>query len=189
MSRWLEDRRLAPSELTTARTGEFLEVRGQTHRSLYSIKALSPGLKFLRRAGAVPGVRAVADEDSTVEAIERQFRNYLLVERGLTEVSAETYVLRARPFLVDRARRGRLDLELLTAADVSGFVAGWLPGLSTASARSTVTALRFVAVVPSCHGCGCQTAGPGRPDGGVVEIGWAPDRTDSCPGAGSAGCL
>jgi site-specific recombinase XerD len=86
-------------------------------------------------------VRAGAEE-SAVEAIEREFRNYLLVERGLAEVSAETYVVRARPFLADRARRGRLDLESLTAADVSGFVAGWLPGLSKAPARSTVTALR-----------------------------------------------
>jgi integrase/recombinase XerD len=51
-------------------------------------------------------------------------------------------VVRARPFLTDRARGGRLDLGSLTAADVSGFVAGWLPGLSKAPARSTVTALR-----------------------------------------------
>jgi integrase/recombinase XerD len=35
-----------------------------------------------------------------------------------------------------------LDLESLTAADVGVFVALWLPGLSTAPARSTVTALR-----------------------------------------------
>jgi integrase/recombinase XerD len=60
----------------------------------------------------------------------------------LAEVSAQTYVIRARPFLIDRARRGRLELESLTAADVSGFVAGWLPRLSKAPARSTVTALR-----------------------------------------------
>lgn len=141
VSRWLEGYGLTASELTPDRIGEFLRVRGQTHRYLYSIKALSPGLALLRRMGAVPDI-AEKVEESAVEAIERRFRHYLLVERGLTEVSAQTYVIRARPFLIDRAQRGRLELESLTAADVSGFIAGWLPGLSKAPARSTVTALR-----------------------------------------------
>lgn len=139
--RWLADRGLESSELTAMRIEEFLAERGRTHRYLYSIKALSPGLEFLRRVAGVPGLATVTGE-SAIEAIERQFRNYLLVERGLAEVSAETYVLRARPFLTDRARRGQLDLESLTAADVSAFVASWLPGLSKAPARSTVTSLR-----------------------------------------------
>ncbi len=141
VSRWLEDQGLAVSELTPDRIGEFLEMRGQTHRYLYTIKALSPGLELLRRKGAVPDVEEKAEE-SAVEVVERQFRRYLLIERGLAEVSAETYVVRARPFLIDRAQRGELDLESLTAADVSGFVAGWWPGLSKGPARSTVTALR-----------------------------------------------
>jgi integrase/recombinase XerD len=141
LSRWLERQGLDMSELTAAEIEEFLAERRQTHRYLYTIKALSPGLEFLRRLGAVPGVEPVAEE-SAVAAIERRFRTYLLVERGLAEVSVETYVIRARPFLADRARRGRLDLESLTAADVGAFVALWLPGLSTAPARSTVTALR-----------------------------------------------
>lgn len=141
LDRWLVDRGLDASELTAVRIEEFLAERGQTHRYLYTIKALTPGLEFLRRIGAVPVAGKVAEE-SPVEVIERQFRNYLLVERGLAGVSVETYVVRARPFLADRARRGRLDLESLTAADVSAFVASWLPGLSKAPARSTVTALR-----------------------------------------------
>jgi integrase/recombinase XerD len=142
LSRWLERQGLDPAELTAARIEEFLAERGQTHGYLYTIKALAPGLEFLRRVGALPGVEAVAEEESAVEVIERRFRSYLLVERGLAEVSVETYVVRARPFLADRARHGRLDLESLTAADVSAFVASWLPGLSKAPARSTVTALR-----------------------------------------------
>lgn len=141
LSRWLERRGLEAAELTAAGIEEFLAERRQTHRYLYTIKALAPGLEFLRRVGAVPGARTVAEE-SPVEVIERQFRCYLLIERGLAEVSAETYVVRARPFLAERARRGQLDLESLTAVDVAGFVALWLPGLSKAPARSTVTALR-----------------------------------------------
>jgi site-specific recombinase XerD len=142
LSRWLEREGLELGDMTTGAIEGFLVERRERHGYLYTIKALSPGLEFLRRVGAVPGVQAVTEPGSAVEAIERQFRIYLLVERGLAEVSAETYVARARPFLADRARRGGLDLVSLTAADVSAFVAGWLPGLSTAPARSTVTALR-----------------------------------------------
>jgi site-specific recombinase XerD len=142
---WLERQCLEASGLTAARIEEFLAVRRETHGYLYTIKALAPGLAFLRRVGAVPEVVAVAD-DSEVETLERRFRSYLLVERGLAEVSVETYVVRARPFLTDRARRGRLDLTSLTAADVSTFVAWWLPCLAKAPARSTVTALRALLV-------------------------------------------
>jgi len=118
-------------------------VRRQTHRYLYSIKALAPGLEFLRRVEAVPGVEAMAETEPAVEEIERRFLNYLLlVERGLAGVSVETYVIRARPFLVDRMRRDHLDLESLTAAEVSAFAAYWLPRLSKVPARSTVTSLR-----------------------------------------------
>lgn len=139
---WLVERGLNTSQLTAVRIEEFLAERGQTHRYLYTAKALTPGLEFLRRVAAVPEVEAVAEDESAVEVIERQFRNYLLVVRGLAEASAGTYVVRARPFLAERARHGRLDLESLTASDVSAFVAHWLPSLSTGPARSTVTALR-----------------------------------------------
>jgi integrase/recombinase XerD len=146
VSCWLERRGLDASGLTGPSIDEFLAERRRTHRYLYTIKALSPGLEFLRRVGAVPGVEAVTEEESEADAIERQFRSYLLVERGLAEVSVETYLVRARPFLTDRARRGRLDLTSLTAVDVSTFVAWWLPCLSKAPARSTVTALRALLV-------------------------------------------
>ena len=141
LSQWLESQGLDSSHLTAARIEAFLSVRRQTHNYLYTAMALSPGLDFLRRVGAVPEIET-AVPDTAVAAIERQFRTYLMVERGLAEISAETYVVRARPFLVDRARRGPLDLESLTPADVRSFVTGWLPGLSKAPAKSTVTALR-----------------------------------------------
>lgn len=142
LDQWLADRGLALSELNRARIEEFLEVRRQTHRYLYSINALTPGLGYLRRAEAVPAVEAMSQTAPAVEEIERRFRNYLLAERGLAEVSVKTYVIRARPFLVDRMRRDHLDLESLTAAEVSAFAASWLPSLSKVPARSTVTALR-----------------------------------------------
>lgn len=140
LSGWLDRHGLDMSGLTAAVIEQFLTERRRTHRYLRTVKALAPGLEFLRRVEAVPA--EVAVRVGEVEAVEREFRSYLLVERGLAEVSVDTYVVRARPFLVERARRGRLDLGSLSAQDVAAFVAHWLPGLSKAPARSTVTALR-----------------------------------------------
>lgn len=154
-SRWLESQALTASEFTPDRIGEFLQVRGQTHRYLYSFTALSPGLELLRRVGVIPEAGEETAQNASVGGIERRFRDYLLAKRGLAEVSAETYVVRARPFLLDRAQRGELDLESLTAGDVGGFVAGWLPGLSKAPARSTVTALR--SLLSFLHATGVTT--------------------------------
>lgn len=141
LSAWLERQGLGVSGLTAAGLEEFLVERRQTQGYLYTIKALSPGLDYLRRVGVFVGVEVVTGE-SAIAVIERRFRSYLLVERGLAGTSVETYVVRARPFLADRARRGPLNLESVTAADVAVFVAAWLPGLSKGPARSTVTALR-----------------------------------------------
>ena len=105
--------------------------------------------------GVIPDAREETAQNASVAGIERRFRDYLLAERGPAEISAETYVVRARPFLLDRAQRGVLDLESLTAGDVSGFVAGWLPGLSKAPARSTVTALR--SLLSFLHATGVTT--------------------------------
>lgn len=162
VSRWLESQGMAASEWTPDKIGEFLQVRARTHRHLYSIKALSPGLELLRRAGAVPEIQDETAEETSVEAIARRFRYYLLVERGLTKVSAQTYVVRARAFLDYRAGRGWLDLGSLTAADVTGFIAGWFPRLSKATARSTVTALR--SLLSFLHATGVVT----RPLASVV---------------------
>lgn len=142
LSQWLADQDLTTYGLSADRVEEFLKARRQAGRRLYSIKALAPGLEFLREVGAAPGIEIMVEASSEVEVIAEQFRDYLLFERGLAEVSADTYVLRARPFLSDRARDGHLDLASLTAAEVSSFVAAWLPGLSTSPAKSTVTALR-----------------------------------------------
>jgi site-specific recombinase XerD len=132
---------LEPARLTVAGIERFLVVRRRTHVSLSSVKALAPGLEWLRRIGVVPAPPEPVAL-TAIDNLERQFRAYLVVERGLLEATADSYVVRARPFLADRLRRGALELESLSAADVSRFVAAWLPGRCQARAKSTVTALR-----------------------------------------------
>ena len=141
LSRWLDGEGLPPGRLTDVIIDRFLEVRRRTHTALYSPKALMPGLEYLRTLGVVPeGPQPSAS--TPVEVVLARFREYLRVERGVLESTAEAYARRVRPFLEDRVRGGALELETLSARDVSAFAAARLPGMAPSFAKSTVTALR-----------------------------------------------
>jgi len=78
-----------------------------------------------------------------VEELLSSFRGYLASERGLTTGTIEGYERGARVFLEDRvARAGALELERLTTADVSGFLARECPRRSVSAARDLAARLR-----------------------------------------------
>jgi site-specific recombinase XerD len=96
-------------------------------------------LEYLREVGAVPPpVAVVADEP--VEVLLGGYREYLLVERGLARSTVVRYECIARVFLEQRPVG--LELDRLTAADVSAFLARECPRLSVAGARGLVSRLR-----------------------------------------------
>ena len=70
---------------------------------------------------------------------------YLASERGQTVGTIENYERTARMFLEDRvARVGGLELERLSAADVTGFLARGCPRRSVSGARDLAARLRQV---------------------------------------------
>ncbi len=77
-----------------------------------------------------------------------RYRRYLLVERGLSVITARVYVDAMRPFLADRVLPDGqgVDLESMGAGDVTGFVVARCPTLSRAAAKQTITALRSLLV-------------------------------------------
>ncbi len=91
-----------------------------------------------------------------VEALLEHYRRYLTVERGLADASAGLYVRMVRPFLAKRASTGGLDLEHLTARDVSAFVVGACRDGRNASAKPMVTALRSLLVFLHIEGLICE---------------------------------
>src|SRR3954452_621447 len=70
-----------------------------------------------------------------LEEVAAGYRRYLLVERGLSDATAECYEPRARRFLAHRDGPEGLRLVELTAADVSGFLAHECPRHGAASAQ------------------------------------------------------
>jgi integrase/recombinase XerD len=142
VSRWLVSRGLTAGEFTPVRVAEFLEARragGYTSR--VSKRGLTPLLGYLRGLGVVP-LSSEPVACTPVELLLAAYRDYLACERGLTAGTVCRYVAVARLFLAECERPDGLDLQHLTADDVTSFVVCQCRGTRAASATVLVTGLR-----------------------------------------------
>ncbi len=142
LSRWLEGEGLDCPALSPAVVERFLHARRvggySSHRST---RAVAPLLAYLRRLGAVPAAPAVVP-DGPVELLLERYGRYLTLERGLTPATARGYLASVRPFLHGRLSAAGLDLERLSAGEVTAFLAARCPAQARGPAKLTVTALR-----------------------------------------------
>ena len=104
--------------------------------------SLRPLLSYLRRLGVIPPPAPVPAA-SPQDRLLGRYRDYLLVERGLTVTTADLNVRMVGPFLAGRAeaKDGCLDLEDLTAREVAAFVVAQ-SRQRPKSVKRMVTALR-----------------------------------------------
>lgn len=141
VSGWLEREGIDPGELGEPELERFRREDLARVRSLRIADGLVPLLGYLRGLGVVPS----ADEPSlsNAELLLDRYRDYLLVERGLTAGTARGYVDCVRSFVSSRARGdGEVDLAGLTPQDVLGFVLADCQRRPRRSAKLMVTALR-----------------------------------------------
>jgi integrase/recombinase XerD len=187
LSRWAEDRGLAPRELTSDRLGEFLAARREAgYYNHLSERGLAPLTAFLQGVGAVPAAVPAAPSGA-VDVLVSRYRAYLETERGLAAGTVRYCTDQARGFLAGREDR----LAALGAAEVSGFVADECRRRSTGSAKVLVTALRSLLrflvldglVTPGLHDAVPAVAGwrggglpRALPDGQVAALLAACDR-------------
>jgi site-specific recombinase XerD len=142
LSRWLAGEGLDSHGLSPAEVERFLEVRRDAgYTSYLSGRAVRPMLEYLRRLGEAPSP-AVQAPVGPVEVLLERYRRYLTVERGLASTTARDYAGAVRTFVCGRVSADGLDLELLTASEVTGFVVARCPHQASGSAKLTVTALR-----------------------------------------------
>jgi hypothetical protein len=140
LSRWLEREGLGAEQLTAERAELFLGARRAAgYVTWVSPRSVALPLEYLREVGAVPPPVPVSAAGPVEELLDG-YRAYLLFERGLAQSSIVEYERTARLFLEQRP--GGLELELLTAADVSGFLARECPRRSVPGARKLVSDLR-----------------------------------------------
>jgi len=140
LSCWLEREGLRAGDLTDERAERFLDARRSAGRVTWvSSRCLVLPLGYLREVGAVPeSVPAVAGD--AVDELLGRYREYLLLERGLARRTIVEYQRTARLFVEQRPVG--LELERLTAADVSAFLVRECPRRTVAGARHLVSDLR-----------------------------------------------
>lgn len=144
VSRWLEERRLAPGELTVERIEEFLSARRTSgYRCWVSNRSLDLPMEHLRRVGAVPVPMARLTQGPAEELLVG-YRAYLVTERGLAQCTIGFYSAAAALFLQEHAASDGLDVADISAADVIGFGGRECARRSVSSAKYLVAGLRSV---------------------------------------------
>ena len=104
-------------------------------------------LAYLGPLGVLPAPAVI--RRGPVEELLGRYRDYLIVERGLTSATVRGYVDAVRPFVASRLCGEVLDVAGMSAADVTGFLRAACPGRATGSAKLIVTALRSLLTVRS----------------------------------------
>lgn len=144
LSRWLGDEGLDVHRLIAAEVERFFCARRAAgHVNHRTSKAMQPMLTYLRGLGVAPAPPPLSP-DGPVDVVLERYRNYLTVERGLARGTVRGYVDAVRPFLCAKILPSGIDLDLehLSAADVTAFVVARCTQQSRGAARMTVTALR-----------------------------------------------
>ena len=142
LSWWLEREGLGVGELTPDRVEEFLgALSAAGYVSWVSSRDMAVPLEYLREVGAVP-FPAPRVAKGPVQELLADYRRYLVCERGLAECTVARYEPDARLFLAWLQGPEGLELERLSAAEVSGFLASECPRRSIDGARHLMGALR-----------------------------------------------
>jgi integrase/recombinase XerD len=96
LGRWLADRGLPLSGLSSEVAGEYVAAR-KGRVQLRSERALRPALSYLRELGAVPPAATVVPREP-VDVLLARFGGWLSRERGLAPATVSSYLHQARPF-------------------------------------------------------------------------------------------
>lgn len=144
LSRWLEREGLSPGQLSPERVEAFLAARRAAGYSTWlSVRSTALPLEYLRELGVVLAVTASGVIDDPVGRLLADYSRYLFDERALSEHTVLVrYVPVARLFLDGVIGVGGLELERVTAAEVSSFLARECRRRSVPGARELVVALR-----------------------------------------------
>jgi integrase/recombinase XerD len=143
LSCWLAAEGLSAAELDGQRAKQFLAARRAAGRVTWvAPSSLRLPLEYLAEVGVVPAP-ITPRTSGVVDRLLDDYQRYLRFERSLAQTTIDGYECVARVFLQDlERRRGSVDLDRLTAADVSEFVALECRRLTDGAARGQVAKLR-----------------------------------------------
>lgn len=140
---WLERHGLAVAHLDEALVGRHLDDRRRSANVWRGDEGATVRrfVEHLKESGVIVPSE-VNHEDSPLEQTLQRYTKYLLLERGIVQITVDYYITFARRFLVQRFGEGALRLRELKEADVTDFVLYWAHSQSRGRAKLMVTALR-----------------------------------------------
>jgi integrase/recombinase XerD len=163
--RWLTAEGLGLDGLGQSDIARFQTNRMSAGRNeLVSSRALKPFTKYLRGIGIEP--KAQSASTGATDHLLQRYRQYLEIERGLSNLTAKRYIGLVRPFL--KTNLDGADSAELAESDVIAFVVAKCPTMDPGSAPLFVTALRSLLVFLHIDGvinrsmCAAVPTVPGR---------------------------
>ena len=142
LGRWMGSEDVEVGALTIAAIESFLaDWRAAGGRRVPTVRALRSLLTFLREVGVMVG--AEPPVLSPVEALVREYREWLVADRGLAAMTVLRYETLARRFLTGRVSpTDELGVAGLNGAVVSRFLLGECERVCLGSAKGKVAELR-----------------------------------------------
>src|SRR5260370_35286534 len=142
VSTWLRQQDLVVSDLTSMYLEKYIEFRARSRRTrLGDAASLKAFLELLQQKNlVVTPVEFV--EKTPIDKLQDEFSLYLQQERVLAPITVIRYASFTKELLKDRFGIGLVDLSLLSAADVIGFVRRSASSLGRKQAKLMTTAVR-----------------------------------------------
>ena len=142
LSHWLRRQNLAAADLSLTHLENFLRFRARSRRRRPDDAAgLKAFLESLHQKGL--GLKRVERVEKTpIDELRGEFTLYLRQERVLAPSTVMSYSFFAKQLLTYRFGIGAVDLSLLSAADVVGFVQLRASSLARKTAKLLTSALR-----------------------------------------------
>lgn len=141
---WLERQAIPVADLDERVVEAFLSDRkrrrGGLHRS--DVATARRFLGHLRKIGVVAPTESRVEEESALDGLMRRYLTYLKSERGLKQVTLDSYQRFIQPFLVEHFKDELPRLETLNASDISSFVQRHACSMTPKRAQLMVSALR-----------------------------------------------
>lgn len=137
---WLEQQRVIVEEITPEHIKQYFKQPQRPSRRGYAF-TLQRFLDFLRQQGVIPE-KTTSIVRTPAELLADEFGSYLRQERALAEITVTHYLVFINRFLKERFADGKIDLSVLCAADVVGFVERQAVVLHPKRAKIMTTALR-----------------------------------------------
>ena len=143
LGRWLENHHLQLRQLTLQHLERFLKDRHQAeYGAPYSTRGLMPLMRYLYRLQIVLEPDPLITPQSDLDRLLDCYGDHLRRERGLVESTIHVYKVLARRFITRRFDSAKLELDQLTASDVTQFVLDESRKYSAKTSKRIVSDLR-----------------------------------------------